>query len=75
MTTVDALWMCILSLFVLREQNGWTCDMFCVRPLRCPFNSNGHTRASERGTDNRYRPSRFFYISGFADEWVRRQID
>lgn len=46
--------------------------IFCVRLWRCPFYSDGLTRASESGTGNQYRLSRFFYQSQSQIYLIRR---
>lgn len=41
--------------------------IFRVRSLRCPFNSNGHSRASRRGRDSKYGLALFIFTP-IADE-------
>ena len=68
---VDALW-CVYA-YRLRYgcwcsyiiDNYWCIGLlytYSVRLLRCSFYSNGHSRASNRGTSNRYGLSRFFCV-------------
>lgn len=45
-----------------RERWRMPCIIFSVRPLRCSFSYDGHTRASMSGTSIKYRFSRFFFF-------------
>ena len=70
--TVDVLWVClcipqspvVIRLIPLTTLGAMVCYIHIgVRLLRCSFYSNGHSRASNRGTGNWYELSRFFFVS------------